>query len=185
MRRTSNGRSHRSHNSVKKSRRKSNNNLDIDLLDIKIIKELLTNPDIRSTTLAKKLAEPLSTIQRRKGDLEKSAILRRNYELSVQGLGWRNAEILMLVDRGEADKMAQELLEKFEKIIGTSVRINTEYNLAAYVTYRTSTELHELMESIMRMPNVKNLQWSEIVRELGNKNNRLAHLAFNSSLEQS
>jgi hypothetical protein len=76
--------------------------------------------------------------------------------------------------------MAQELIEKFDKVIGTSIRINTEFNLAAYVGYRDSTELHELMEKIRAMPNVSRIQWSEVVREKGNKNYRLAHLIFNS-----
>jgi hypothetical protein len=131
--------------------------------------------------MAKKLGKPLSTVQRRKNDLERSAVLSKKYELSVQELGWRNAEILMLIENGKADFMAQELIEKFDKVIGTSIRINTEFNLAAYVGYKNSSELHELMEKIRSMPNVSHLEWSEVVRELGNKNHRLAHLIFNSS----
>lgn len=77
--------------------------------------------------------------------------------------------------------MAQELLEKFERVIGTSIMINTEFNLAAYVGYRDSIELHDLMEKIRAMPNVNSIQWSEIVKEVGNKNHRLAQLVFNSS----
>lgn len=167
---------------TKKSRRKGkSNSLGIDLLDTKIIRELLAKPDIGSLELAKKLGKPLSTILRRKNDLENSRILRSNYELSVQALGWRNAEILMLIEKGKTDYMAQELIEKFDKVIGTSIRINTEFNLAAYVGYRDSNELHELMEKIRAIPSVNHLQWSEVVREIGNKNHRLAHLIFNSS----
>jgi hypothetical protein len=131
--------------------------------------------------MAKKFGTPQSTVQRRRQDLEKSAVLSRKYELSVHSLGWRNAEILMLIGNGKADFMAQELIEKFDKVIGTSLRINTEFNLAAYVGYKDSSELHELMEKIRSMPNVDHLQWSEVVREIGNKNHRLAHLIFNSS----
>jgi DNA-binding Lrp family transcriptional regulator len=160
---------------------KSNNDLGIDYIDIKIIKELLTRPDIQSSALAKKLGKPLSTIQRRKTRLQKSLILKPNYELSIQSLGWRNAEILMLVDKGKADFIAEELIEKFENVIGTSIRINTEFNLAAYVGYKDSSELHELMEKIRAMPNMNHIQWSEVVREVGNKNHRLAHLIFNSA----
>ena len=141
----------------------------------------MVDPDVSSGGLAKKLDKPLSTVQRRKNDLEKSAVLHKKYELSVHHLGWRNAEILMLIANGKADFMAQELIEKFDKVIGTSIRINTEFNLAAYVGYKDSSELHELMEKIRSMPNVDHLQWSEVVREIGNKNHRLAHLIFNSS----
>lgn len=63
-----------------------NFNRGIDLVDIKIINELLASPDIQSAELAKKIGKPLSTIQRRKSDLEKSTVLKRNYEISVQAL---------------------------------------------------------------------------------------------------
>lgn len=87
----------------------------------------------------------------------------------------------MLVEKGKADLTAQQLIEQFDQVIGTSIRINTEFNLAAYVGYKDSSELHELMERMRAMPNVNHLQWSEVVREVGNRNHRLAHLIFNSS----
>lgn len=76
---------------------------------------------------------------------------------------------------------AQQLIEQFDQVIGTSIRINTEFNVAAYVGYKDSSELHELMEKIRAIPNVNHLQWSVVVRNMGNKNHRLAHLIFNSS----
>lgn len=156
------------------------NSIGIDSLDIKIIRELLDDPDSSSSRMAKKLGIPQSTVQRRKTRLEAS-VLKRQYELDVHGLGWRNAEILMLAGNGSADRMAQELIEKFDNVIGTSTRINTTSNLAAYVGFRNSDELHELMEKLRAMPNVTSLEWSEIVRETGDNNRRLAHLIFNSS----
>ena len=87
----------------------------------------------------------------------------------------------MLVENGTADRMAQELLEKFDNVVGTSTRINTKTNLAAYIGFRNSDELHGLMETLRAMPHVTNLEWSEVVREAGNKERRLAHLVFNSS----
>lgn len=163
-----------------KSNKKLNDALAIDSLDIKIIRELLDNPDSSSSNIARKLSVPLSTVQRRKTRLERS-LLTRKYELNTHDLGWRNAEILMLVENGTADRMARELMEKFDRVIGTSTRINTKSNLAAYIGYRNSDELHELIEKIRAMPSVSNIEWSEIVRESGNKNHRLAHLIFNSS----
>jgi len=87
------------------------NSLDLDSLDIKIMKELLDNPNSSSSKIVKKFGIPLSTIQRRRTRLE-SSVLTRNYELSTHDLGWRNAEILMLVEKGKADSMAKELIEK-------------------------------------------------------------------------
>jgi DNA-binding Lrp family transcriptional regulator len=152
----------------------------VDPLDIKIIRELLDNPDTSSPKIAKKFGIPLSTVQRRRTRLEHS-VLSRRYELDVHDLGWRTAEILMLVENGKADFVAQELKRKFDQILGTSLRINTKSNLGVHVGYRNSDELHELMEKIRAMPDVGNLEWSEIVRETENDSNRLAHLIFNSS----
>jgi hypothetical protein len=122
----------------------------------------------------------MSTVHRRKTKLE-SSVLTKKYELNIKDLGWRNAEILMLVENGRADFLAQQLMEKFDKVIGTSTRINTKSNIAAYVGFRSSTELHELMEKLRAIPHITNLEWSEIVREAGNKGNRMAHLIFNLS----
>ena len=97
---------------------------------------------------------------------------QKNYELSIQSLGWRTTEILMLVEKGKADFMAEELTERFDKVIGTSIRINKEFNLAAFVGYRDSSELHALIETIRAMPNVNHIQWSEIVRNMGNRHHR-------------
>ena len=155
------------------------NVLGIDSLDTKIISALLDNPGSSSSKMAKKLGIPTSTIQRRKTRLERS-VLTKKYELNTHDLGWRNAEILMLVENGTADRMAQDLM-KFDMVVGTSTRINTKTNLAAYVGFRKSDELHGLMEKLRAMPNVSNLEWSEVVKEAGNRSNRLAHLIFNSS----
>jgi DNA-binding Lrp family transcriptional regulator len=162
------------------SKRITNNSLDLDSLDIKIMRELLGNPNSSSSKMVRKFGIPFSTVQRRKTRLER-LVLTRKYELNTHDLGWRNAEILMLVENGKADYMAEKLIEKFDKIIGTSTRINTNSNLAAYVSFRNSYELHELMEKIRAMPNVSNIEWSEIVRDAGNKTHRLAHLIFDPS----
>lgn len=154
--------------------------LGLDSLDIKIILELLDNPNAKGSTLAKKFGLPLSTVQRRRARLEQS-VLARKYELDTRQLGWRSAEILMMVGNGKADFIAKELIENFENVTSTSMRINSGGNLAACVSYRTSEELHELMENMRRMPSITNIQWTEIVREIGDKNQRIARLVFNSS----
>lgn len=153
------------------------------MLDFKITKELLEKPECSNSQLARKLRIPLSTIRRRKTHLEGS-VLTRKYQLNTYELGWRTAEILLLVENGTADRLAQELLEKFDKILGTSVRINTKTNLALYVGFRYSEELHDLMEKLRATPNINNLEWSEIVREDGNKDRRMAYLIFNSSQQR-
>ena len=108
-------------------------------------------------------------------------ILTRKYELNIHELGWRSAEILMLVENGKADYVAKELIDKFVNITAASMRINSGSNLAVSVSYRNSSELHELMENIRRMPSTTNIQWTEIVREIGDRNQRLSNLIFNAN----
>lgn len=170
------------HSSVNRSKIGTGNSLGVDSLDIKIIRALLDNSDSSSSKMTKKLDIPLSTLRRRKARLE-GLVLKKKYELDAHNLGWRTAEILMLIGNGKADHMAQELIEKFDNVISTSIRINTASNVAAYVGFRNSDELHELMEKIRTMPDVGNIEWSEIVREVGNKGSRLAHLVFKSAAE--
>jgi hypothetical protein len=129
--------------------------------------------------MSKKLGIPLSTIQRRRTRLERSVLTKR-YELNAQDMGWRNAEILMLVNDGSTDRTAKALLEKFDAIIGMSTRVNTKSNLAAYIAFRKTDQLHELMELLRSFPNLSNLEWSEVVKDSDNKGKRLAHLIFNS-----
>lgn len=160
-----------------KSKMTAGNLLGVDALDIRIITELLNNPESTSSEIAKEFGMPLSTIQRRRAQLERT-VLTRKYELNVQGLGWRNAEILMFVENGNADYMAKELINKFDSVTSTSIRIDSGGNLAANVSYQNSDALHELLESVRRIPNITNIQWTEIVREEGDKNKRLARLIF-------
>src|ERR671939_2106891 len=50
----------------------------LDNINIKIVSELVRQPDISSLALSTKLDIPLSTLQRRRARIEK-AILKRNY----------------------------------------------------------------------------------------------------------
>jgi DNA-binding Lrp family transcriptional regulator len=126
------------------------------------------------------LGVPLSTVQRRRTRLERS-VLRKRYELDVRALGWRNAEILMLVDKGKTNDIVQDLVSKFDKVVSTSIRVNTKSNLAVLVSFRNSEELHALIEAFRTIPEVTNLEWSEIVEDSDEKDLRLANLIFNSS----
>ena len=58
----------------------------LDSLHTKIIKELVSNPNVRSATIASKYKAPLSTVQRRKARLENS-VLKKNYQINIRELG--------------------------------------------------------------------------------------------------
>ena len=129
--------------------------------------------------MGKKFGIPFSTVRRRKANLEAS-LVKKTYVVDTKELGWRKAEILMLVENGKADYVAQELIQKLDNITTASMRINSG-NLAVSVGYKNSDEQHELLEKIRRIPDITNMQWTEIVREIGDENDRLANLIFNAS----
>jgi DNA-binding Lrp family transcriptional regulator len=169
-------------NHASNPKRAFNNSLKLDALDIKIIRELVVNPEISSLKMGKKFGIPLSTVRRRKAKLDASVITKK-YVIDTQELGWRKAEILMVVENGKADYVAQVLIQKFDNITTASMRINSG-NLAVSVTYKNSDELHELLEKIRRVPDITSMQWTEIVREIGDENQRLANLVFSASQEK-
>ena len=142
----------------------------IDELNINIIKELVNDGNIRSAVLARKLRTPLSTIQRRKAALEKS-LLKKNYEIEVRELGWRTADIYLQVAQGKSEEIAKKLLVNNNNnniVLSTALRIgDPEINVSAHVFYKSSQELHTLIENIKAEPYVQSVEWSEIVKVVG------------------
>jgi hypothetical protein len=69
------------------------NKMILDSINLGIIEALINNGDIKSSEIAAKLKIPLSTIQRRRSNLEKSFILKKNYTVDLKKMGLRVAEI--------------------------------------------------------------------------------------------
>jgi DNA-binding Lrp family transcriptional regulator len=140
----------------------------IDSLNIKIIRELISNPDISSTEIATKFGIPLSTIQRRRAKLETS-IISKTYNLDLRKLGWRMGDLLITVEKGKAEETARKLLDANRvNVIMASLRIgHPQVDIMADVFYRDSIELHELTEKVKAMPFVTFVEWAEVVKVVG------------------
>ena len=139
-----------------------------DALNIKIVRELIRNPDISSTEISRKYRTPLSTIQRRRAKLEES-IIRKSYNLDIRKLGWRMADLLITVEKGKAEETAHKLLESNKvTVIVASLRIgDPRVDIMADVFYRDSIELHDLTERVKAMPFVTYVEWAEVVKVVG------------------
>jgi DNA-binding Lrp family transcriptional regulator len=134
-----------------------------DIIDIKIISELLKQPDIGNTTISKKLKIPLSTIQRRRTRIENS-ILKKNYALDFKKLGARVGDLIINVNKGRSKELAQTILQKYKQnIISVDTRINSSHNVFAHIVFKDSTKLHDLIESVKSMENVIDVSWSEVI----------------------
>jgi DNA-binding Lrp family transcriptional regulator len=152
---------------------------------------MLANPDITSLNISKKLKLPLSTVQRRRTAIERSSIVRKSYELDAGQFGWRTADILITVEKGDCVEIANRLLTENlgiglssdiskvinnknsntwdgPRVIKTSLRIGDPIvNVVARVIYKSSAELFHIIQRIKKMPNITRVEWSEIIKVVG------------------
>jgi DNA-binding Lrp family transcriptional regulator len=132
-------------------------------MNLRIINALLNNPNTKSKELSRSQSIPLSTIQRRRTILEHT-ILTKQYTVNVREFGWRTGDLFVSVEKAKSDEIAQALLSD-ANVISASTRVgDLEVNVSARVYYKSTEELHRLIEKTKGMPNVKDVEWSEEVR---------------------
>jgi DNA-binding Lrp family transcriptional regulator len=153
--------------------------LSLDALNVAIIKEMMNNADIRSATLARKYRSPLSTVQRRRTRLERT-LLKKKYHMDIARLGWRQADLLISVAKGNCEGLARKLLDTYENnIIATSLRIgDPDINVMAEAYYQSTEELHNLVEGIKGLDGIKSVEWSEVVKIVASDNARMIDRVF-------
>ena len=156
----------------------------LDKTSINIVNELLLDPDIKSSDIARRLRIPLSTVQRRRANLESSSILRKAYNLDLARLGWREAELLVTVQKGMCRNIANQILTGFKNNVKScTLRIgDPEVNVAADIIYRNSPELLKIVDAVKNMDFVSFVEWSEITEIVGKNNIDLRFLFENRSL---
>jgi len=78
------------------------------------------------------------------------------------------------VEKGRSEELAKKLLDgngNNNIIMNTSLRIgDPQINVSAQVLYKGSEELLEIIESVKATSYVKNVEWSEAVKVVGNNN---------------
>ena len=156
----------------------------VDDTNLKIVEELVKNPNTSSMSLATKLQMPLSSLQRRRAKLEKS-ILTKAYHINLKASGAKMGDTIINVDKGRSREVAESILRKFKSnIMNVSTRINSEHNVAAQIIYNDTAELHNLLENIKAMPYVTSLQWSEMVEMIGDNSPSVITAFFNRSRQR-
>jgi DNA-binding Lrp family transcriptional regulator len=153
----------------------------IDRTQVSILTAIVNNPNISSREIAKELSVPLSTVQRRRSLLEET-LLVKSYKIDIRELGWRVADMLVSVEKGNSDRVAELLLGK-PNVLSVSTRVgHPEVNVAASVFYRNTEDLHRLVEDTKAIPHVKAVEWSEIVKELRKSQTTMLNLIFGASV---
>ena len=153
----------------------------VDENNLKIIEELVKNPNTSSASLATKLGMPLSSLQRRRTKLEKSLLIK-SYHIDLKASGGKMGDVVINVDKGRSREVATNILKKYKSnIMSVSTRINSEHNVAAQILYNYTAELHNILESMKSMPYVTSLQWSEIVEMIGDNSHSVIPAFFYNS----
>jgi DNA-binding Lrp family transcriptional regulator len=137
----------------------------IDKINLKIIDELLSNADVGSADIAKKIKIPLSTVQRRRRNLERMSVIKKNYELDLGIFGVRIAEISLEIKNGETQRVVSQLKsQKENQIVNTFLRVgDPQINASVVVVYKTSEQLFTIIESMKKNPNISRVSWSEYI----------------------
>ena len=90
----------------------------------------------------------------------------------------------MSVEKGRSEELAKKLLDENGNnniIMNTSLRIgDPQINVSAQVLYKGSEELLEIIESVKATSYVKNVEWSEAVKVVGNNNIGMLERLFNT-----
>ena len=154
-----------------KSNLKKSGTLALDKINLGIIELLFCDGDMKSSEIAAKLKVPLSTIQRRRSNLEKDNILKKNYYIDLKRLGLRTAEISIATNNGEGQNILDTFFNKHKRnIIDMSLRIgNPDTNVSFRVAYTDSQELFNLLEEIKEIETVSMVHWSEYITEKKNQ----------------
>ena len=143
----------------------------LDNINLGIVEALINDGDIKSADIAARLKVPLSTIQRRRSNLEKSSILKKNYHVDLKRLGLRVAEISVATKNGGSQNILDTFFNRHKRnIVDMALRIgNPDTNISFRVAYGDSHELFNLIEEIKGIEMVSMVQWSEYITEKKNQ----------------
>jgi DNA-binding Lrp family transcriptional regulator len=152
----------------------------LDNTNVKIISELVREPNISSLALAEKLDVPLSTLQRRRARVEKD-ILKKMYAFNYKAFGGRVGDLVICIDKDRSKEVARSLLKKYKNnITSCHTRIDSMHNVSAHVIFKDTDELYRLIESIKNMEYVTGVAWSETVEVIGDNNPGVISGFFNN-----
>lgn len=147
-----------------------------------IIDELLANPDVSSSDISSKYRIPLSTIQRRRSALESMSLIEHKYQVNPIHFGFRTIEFWVMVEKGKALELGQQIFQKYQNVLHVSLQINSVSNIRVIGYVNTSEQLYRMIEEIKSLQFVNNVESAETVKEVGTRQvNFLRMLAKNDS----
>jgi DNA-binding Lrp family transcriptional regulator len=126
----------------------------LSVLDKEILKILLNPNGKRSSEiLSERTGSPISTIQRRRKQLEKE-YLELSYTLLIEKFGWRRLDLLTSTTSGKTDTIANQLLAREEVVyVGKSIGEHT-IDLRAEIIVKDNAELLDVLEEVKSLEGI-------------------------------
>lgn len=137
--------------------------IPLDDIAIDIMKSMLDDATVLDSALSTKLNLSDANIQHRRKTLE-DQFLTRKYLLDVSKLGWRIGDIQVDVGEGKSEELAEQIFRMFANILDVSLRVNSTASVSARIFYRDNEELASIIDKIKRLPFVKDVAFSEIIK---------------------
>jgi DNA-binding Lrp family transcriptional regulator len=105
----------------------------LSTIDKEILKILLNpnNGKRSSEILSRRTGSPVSTIQRRRKQLEKE-YLELSYTLLIEKFGWRRVDLLISTTSGKTDTIAEQLLTREEVVSILGFILQKRYSLISF-----------------------------------------------------
>ncbi len=140
----------------------------MDRINIEILRNIIKNPDIKSSEISEKIDIPLSTIQRRRSRIETSAVLKKSFEIDFHKLGLRVADLLIKISKGDIETIVSDIVKQHSKsILEVTVRLGQpDINLVVRITYKDNDEVYGIMRTFNTIEHIDSIQWSELLKEV-------------------
>jgi hypothetical protein len=84
--------------------------------------------------------------------------------LDVSKLGWRIGDIQVDVGKGRSETLAEQIFVMYPNILEISLRVDSTATVSARIFYTDNSELATIIDRIKRLPYVKDVAFSEIIK---------------------
>lgn len=120
------------------------------------MRNIIKNPDIKSSEIAKYLNIPLSTIQRRRSRLESSAIIKKSFVIDFHRVGLRVADVFIKISKRDIETIVSEIVKRhFKSILEVTTRLGQpDINLVVRIAYKDNDEIYEIMRTFNTIEHV-------------------------------
>ena len=136
----------------------------LDERDQAILNLLVTGRS--NSEIAARLKIPVSTVQRRTRKLFERDLVRINYQLNYEKLGWRKGLLHIYLKNGDATSIANQVA-KIQGVQSTAVHIGNSDIVASFL-FNETPQLLGILTRCKELSGVERVVWSEEVQTFYN-----------------